>query len=107
MELMATRMLGLPSDLIPSSFSRDGNVLLIGPSSDKLAFDLRTRQPISIGGGLKAGIDGPYAFLGDDKIVGVSRNNVKDSGVFSFPEGKRLQAVPFGLTDLELSLIHI
>jgi WD40 repeat protein len=101
MELMATRMLGLPSDLIPSSFSRDGNVLLIGPSSDKLAFDLRTRQPISIGGGLKAGIDGPYAFLGDDKIVGVSRNNVKDSGVFSFPEGKRLQAVPFGLTDLE------
>jgi hypothetical protein len=94
-------MFSLSTDLVPSSLSADGNTLLIGPSEDKLAFDLRTRKTISIGSGLKGGINGPYAFLGNDKIVGVSRPNAKDSGIFSFPDGKRLQSIPFTQTDLE------
>lgn len=51
---------------------------------------------------MKGTITGPYAFLGNDKIVGVVPSpDFKDSGVFRFPDGKRLQAVPFGLNDLE------
>ena len=39
----------IPLDLMPGSFSADGNTLLIGPATAKLAFDLRTRSPIPIG----------------------------------------------------------
>jgi hypothetical protein len=95
------RMRGDLQELIPASFSADGNVLLLGPASDKLAFDLRTRALLPIGGGLKSAVSGAYAFLGNDKVVGVNLENVKDSGVFSFPDGKLVQPVPFGLTDLE------
>jgi hypothetical protein len=87
---------------MPSSLSADGNTLLIGPADAKLAFDLRTRATIPIGKELRSGIPGPYAFIGDDKIVGVvPSKDFKDSGVFSFPDGKRLQSLPFGLDDLE------
>jgi hypothetical protein len=90
----------IPLDLMPGSFSADGNTLLIGPADAKLAFDLRTRQPIPIGKDLKNTVTGAYAFLGSDKVVGVA-DSLKDSGIFSFPEGKRLQPIPFRLTDLE------
>jgi hypothetical protein len=90
----------IPRDLMQGSFSADGNVLLIGPSYAKLAFDLRTRAPIPIGKELKNTVTGAYAFVGSDKIAGVA-DSPKDSGVFAFPEGKRLQSAPFGLADLE------
>ena len=38
---------------LSSSFSADGNTLLIGPGDAKLAFDLRTRTPIKVIGDLK------------------------------------------------------
>jgi hypothetical protein len=99
-EWLLSQEFGMIADFIPSSVSADGNFMLIGPSEEKLAFDLRTRTPVSIGKDLKNNVSGAYAFLGNDKIVGVAKANVKDSGVFSFPEGKRIDAVPFGLTDL-------
>jgi hypothetical protein len=99
-KLAIVKRFSLPLDLTPSSFSADGNTLLIGPATDKLAFDLRERKPIALGSGLKINVSGAYAFMGDDKVMGVA-DYVKDSGIFSFPDGKRLQAVPIGLTDLE------
>ena len=90
----------IPLDLMPGSFSADCNTLLIGPANAKLAFDLRTRAPVPIGRDLKNTVTGAYAFLGSDKVVGVA-DSPKDSGIFSFPEGKRVQSAPFGLSDLE------
>jgi len=89
-----------PADLMPSSFSADGNTILIGPSEDKMAFDLRSRAPIKISSGLVDTVKGAYAFIGNDKVIGIARS-VGDSGVFSFPDGKRVQPAPFGLADLE------
>jgi len=99
-KLNLVTMLNLPIDLMPASFSADGNTILIGPSLSKVAFDLRTRAPIKVGKGLTDTVNGAYAFLGNDKVVGVGRS-IGDSGIFSFPDGKRLTAVPFGLTDLQ------
>ena len=45
--LNVIRSYSLAADIVPSSFSADGNILLFGPASDKLAFDLRTRKPIT------------------------------------------------------------
>jgi hypothetical protein len=88
-----------PVDIMPSSLSADGNTLLIGPSYAKLAFDLRSRTPIPVGHELKSTVTGPYAFLGNDKVVGVADNS-KESGVFSFPDGKRVQTTPLGVSEL-------
>jgi hypothetical protein len=83
--LAIARRYSIPVDLIPSSFSEDGNVILMAEYSDKLAFDLRTRQPIQLGGGLKSGIDGPYAFLGNDKVYGVNGPVQNGPGSSAFP----------------------
>ena len=73
---------------LPSSFSTDGNTLLIGPGDHKLAFDLRTRVPIKIAGDLKSKVTGSYAFIGNDEVAGVNGYEPKSSGIFSFPDGK-------------------
>lgn len=90
-----------PSDILVSSFSPDGNTLLIGPGGEKLAFDLRSRTPIHLNGGIENVINGSYAFLGNDKILGINIADNKNSGIFSFPDGKRLQNVTVGVHDLE------
>jgi WD40 repeat protein len=83
---------------VPSSISSDGNLLLIGPSTSKLAFDLRTRTPIKIGGPLKSDIDMVYAFQGNEKVLGVNAGNMAKSGIFSFPDGKSLQQIKLNLS---------
>lgn len=92
---------GRPSDLLPGSFSPDGNTLVFGPGNAKLAFDLRTRTPIKLSGALKDDVTGPYAFQGNSRIVGVNSQDPGHSGVFSFPEGRQLQKINLGFSDLE------
>ena len=99
-ELNLVNALDLPVDLVPSSFSADGNTILIGPSLSKLAFDLRTRTAIKVKKGLTVDLAGAYAFVGNDKVMGVGRS-VADSGLFSFPDGVRLKSIPFSLANLQ------
>ncbi|HET6169668.1 MAG TPA: M48 family metalloprotease, partial [Terracidiphilus sp.] len=80
-------------EMVPSSFSPDGNYLLIGPDDRKVAFDLRTRTPVKIGGALVSKATGAYAFLGNDRVAGVNRLDWKNSGIYSFPDGKQLKKV--------------
>ena len=88
-----------PSEALWSSFSGDGNYLIIGPSSNKVAIDLRTRTPVKIGGDLRT-VTGNYAFLGNDRVAGVNLSDTWNSGIYSFPEGKRLQKIALPLPDL-------
>jgi hypothetical protein len=88
------------ADVIPSSISSDGNILLLGPDTSKLAFDLRTRTLIPVGSGLKNNVAGPYAFIGNGNVLGLSMIPA-ESGVYSFPEGKLVRRAPFRLLDLE------
>jgi predicted Zn-dependent protease with MMP-like domain len=94
--------------LIPGSLSADGNVLLLGRGENKMAFDLRTQAPVPVGKDLKSSINGPYAFLGNDKVVGDMFNGrsitgpiIWDTAIFSFPDGKKLQNFPFRVNNLE------
>ena len=85
-------------ELVPSSFSADGNYLLIGPGNSKVAFDLRTRTQVKIGAPLLK-TSGVYAFMGNDRVAGANEENHKNSGIYSFPDGKLLQKLdlPFSL----------
>jgi WD40 repeat protein len=80
-----------------SSYSPDGNTLLFAGGDAKLAFDLKQRSVLKTGGPIRSSITGSYAFLGNDKVVAVNRENLKDSAIYSFPDGRKLQktALPF------------
>ncbi|HEY4359034.1 MAG TPA: M48 family metalloprotease [Acidobacteriaceae bacterium] len=83
----------IPSDLVPSSITPDGNTLLIGPGDSKLAIDLRTRTPIKISGDVKNWAVEQYAFVSDDRLLVLNRANSKNSGLVSFPDGRSLKKI--------------
>ena len=94
--------------LLPGSVSADGNVFLLGAGANKMAFDLRTQAPVPVGKDIKSSINGPYAFLGNDKVVGDMFNGrsiagpiIWDTAIFSFPDGKKLQNFPFRVNNFE------
>ncbi len=91
----------LPQEMLPLTFSADGNTLLIGPENAKLAFDLRTRTQIKIGGDLKNKVTGAYAFLGNDRIAGIDREDRAQSGIFSFPDGRQLKKMKIPFNTME------
>lgn len=72
------------------AYSASNSVLLLGEGPDKIALDLGTRKPIKLGGEIGS-LRGGYAFVGDDKLATINGGNAKRSGLFSFPEGKKLQ----------------
>lgn len=88
-------------EMLPLTFSADGNILIIGPETAKLAFDLRTRTPIKIGGDLKNKVTGGYAFLGNDRIAGIDLQDRAQSGIFSFPDGRQLKKVKIAFNTIE------
>ena len=101
LELMRAHAEKLDIDVLPSGFSADGNTLIIGPGYSKVAFDLRTRAPIKIGGVLKSEVTGAFAFLGNDRVIGVNASEPRRSGVYSFPGGRQLKETALPFYDLE------
>ena len=67
-----------------------------------LGVDLTTMKPVSTGGELKKVTRRPFIFVAPDKILGMMPTTVEDSGIFSFPQGKRL--AKFALSADELTL---
>lgn len=67
-----------------------------------LALDLSTLKPVSTGGDLKKVTRRPFIFISPDKILAQMPSNVNESGIFSFPQGKRL--AKFAMTANELKL---
>lgn len=82
------------SNIAPLSltYSQDGNTVLLGDVNGKIAFDLKTRTEIKLGGDLRGDVSGPFAFQGDG-VVAINMNNTKNSGLFSFPDGRPISKV--------------
>jgi len=68
-----------------------------------LALDLTTLKPVSIGGDLRKVTRRPFIFIAPDKILGMMPFSVDDSGIFSFPQGKRLAKFPLWADQLKLT----
>jgi len=60
-----------------------------------LALDLTTLKPIEMDGSFKSITSREYAFLDSQRILGMPSEDPNDAGIFSFPDGKRLQKIPF------------
>ena len=68
-----------------------------------LALDLSTFKPISTGGELKKVTRRPFVFVAPDKILGMMPGIVEESGIFSFPQGKRLSKFPLSADEIKLT----
>ena len=82
-------------------FSVDG-MTMDETENTLVALDLSTFKPVTTGGDLKKATRRPFIFIAPDKILGMMPNNVEESGIFSFPQGKRLSK--FALSGDELKL---
>ena len=67
-----------------------------------LALDLSTLKPLSTGGDLKKTTRRPFIFLSSDKILGMP-GGLEESGIFSFPQGKRLAKFPLACDEMNLT----
>ncbi len=68
-----------------------------------LALDLPTLKPVSTGGELKKVTRRPFLFVAPDKILGMMPPAIEESGLFSFPQGKRLAKFPLFAEEMKLT----
>ena len=91
-------------------FSPDGKYFLAGRKyssqpgissagfirQETITVDLTTRKTISVGDNVKKLLVASMDFIGPDKIIGQYGNDIKKSGIFTFPEGERLEQFELG-----------
>lgn len=56
-----------------------------------IAYDFRQKKELKLNGELKSIAAMPFAFYSDDKIIGQHRKDMEKSGIFTFPEGERVE----------------
>ena len=66
-----------------------------------IALNLGTLKSVGVGDNLRTVTRRPFAFLDSEKVVGLASNNKEDSGIFSFPEGKRISRFPLAAQEIE------
>ncbi len=78
------------------------NSLIVDESENTvIALDLPSLKPLNIGGEVKKVTRRSFVFLDSNRILGMSSKNAADSGVFSFPEGKRQAKFALGGDELK------
>lgn len=66
-----------------------------------LALDMTTLKPLKTGDDLKKVTRRAFIFVDSKRILGMAASSIDDSGIFSFPEGKRLARFTFGAEEIE------
>ena len=66
------------------------------------AYDFVEKKEVPIGGTLRGIISMPFSFASDSRIIGQHRKDPKKGGVFSFPDGKRIEKFPLQANSLEV-----
>lgn len=75
-------------------FSPDGRYFLAAGGRSSLAFDLSTQRNIALHGGLDDRLrGGSFAFYSPDRVISVNTFDPKDSGIFEFPSGRKIEAI--------------
>ncbi|HYV13299.1 MAG TPA: M48 family metalloprotease [Pyrinomonadaceae bacterium] len=71
--------------------------------TDALALDLSTRKQMSTSSDLKKATRSAFIFLSPTKILATMPTSPDDSGIFTFPEGRRLAKFRLSAMDLTLT----
>ena len=76
------------------AFSPDGKWFAAVSASASAGLDMATRTKIDLPGGLQGFLRGGFAFLPEDRILGVNATDGKKSALVSFPAGKVITRMP-------------
>lgn len=75
----------------------------LSKETNALAFDLNSRQQVSLRGPTKTLLGGGFTFVGPDRLVGIDMNDPKNSSMVSFPSGQIIDKIPLGRGKLSAS----
>jgi len=78
-------------------------VKVAGSENTTVGLDLTTLKTIGVGGDVKKITQRAFTFIDSNRILGMASNKLEDSGIFSFPDGKRLAKFPLGADELDLA----
>ncbi|HEX8502926.1 MAG TPA: M48 family metalloprotease [Pyrinomonadaceae bacterium] len=99
---------GAEFDWVSMGFSPDAHYFAAGQKSLTLgalgfsnrlttaAVDLTTRAPVQLKDGVKRLLGDRFAFIAPDRIVGLDKEDVKKSGIVTFPGGEVVEQFPLG-----------
>lgn len=82
-------------------FSPDGHYLICARNSSYMAVDMTRKSAISLPRSIHDRIGNSFAFLGNDRIVGLNSMDTNQAAVVEFPSGKILNEVRTGRAHLE------
>ena len=82
------------SDLIAMGFSPDSHYFLAGWQNSRFAFDIVQRREASLPGSIKRLMRFSFAFLGNDRLVGIDYYSADKSPVLRFPSGEKITELP-------------
>jgi hypothetical protein len=98
MNALALLIAMLDVDILPvhGAFSPDGATFLAATSmgfagGESWAFDLRRREEFSVGKPLRGSIGSSFAFTGPDRLAAVHPEDIRQSGLYSWPDGKLIE----------------
>ena len=66
-----------------------------------LAVNIAAKKAINTGGDLDNVLSRSYAFLDPTRVIGMSSSDATESGIFSFPEGRRLKKFSLYANEIE------
>jgi hypothetical protein len=78
------------AQLITMGFSPDGKYFLARSHVNHFAFDVVNRREINLPGSIQGIVGFSFAFVGPDRIIGVSETSPDKSPLLRFPSGERL-----------------
>jgi WD40 repeat protein len=74
--------------LSPMAFSPDGHYFVAQTRQNFLAMDAVAHQPFNVPGNIKSLTEYSFAFVGNDRLVGIAGGSGDKSAVVEFPSGK-------------------
>jgi len=94
------------SDLVSMGFSPDSHYFLAGTQSNSFAFDVVQRREASLPGSIKKLLHFSFAFLGNDRFVGIDYYSANKSPVLRFPSGEKITELPLSSATHVLAPAH-
>ncbi len=87
--------------LVRWAFTSDSKRLMVNREPTTLVYDLEQHGFVSPGGAVAKLNRKPFALVGNDRIAIDNWDNPQKSGLYSFPDGKKLRDIAMGDQDLE------
>lgn len=88
-------------DLFALKFSPGGRYVAVARNNDLITVDMNYKQPITVSPNLKGLMNKNFAFLSDERVLGMNDKNPDESALVEFPSGRLIAVVAMGRQSIE------